>query len=117
MILTFTDDTTLTCLDQSNNNELFFDYDKTTFTSLLDTFTYEKLNGALLELYDSDDNVIYTDAITFKKLSNVEISNNIVKLSLRRLTTLEQDIHELTTQLNNILEVLENMMLESELLE
>lgn len=109
MILTLTNQTELTCLDNSTSSELFFDYDKTTFLSLIDNFTYSNLHGAILENVDGET-VLSTDCITYRKASNIEISNNIVKVTLSKLTSLERDILTLQQSVNDLLTALGDML-------
>lgn len=110
MQLTLSNQIVLPCLDSSTVNELCFEYNKNTLIELLDNFTDTNLNGALLEQFDDDHQVIKTDCITFKKYNHVEIANDVVKIELKTMTTLEKDVLRLQESVQQLMDSLEFML-------
>lgn len=112
MELTLTTGDILECSNNSTANELFFEYNKASFSELLDLLKdYNNIDGAILELKDGDDNVLRTDCITFKRVSTVEINDDVVKFSLVTINALERDILKMQDSLEDIENALEEIML------
>lgn len=110
MILTLTTGEEITCRDDSTAFELFFDYNKNTFVELLDKLTYDNLNGALLEKFDGENNLLSTDCIVQKKVSNVEISNDVIKVTIVSISSLEKDILNLQKSIDELMSAIESLM-------
>lgn len=110
MILTLKNGEELVCRDDSTAFELFFDYNKNTFVGLLDKLTYDNLNGSLLEKFDGENNLLSTDCIIQKKISNVEIANDIVKVTLVSISSLEKDILNLQKSIDELMSAIESLM-------
>lgn len=110
MILTLKNGEELVCRDDSTAFELFFDYNKNTFVELLDKLTYDNLNSALLEKFDGENNLLSTDCIIQKKISNVEIANEIVKVTLVSISSLEKDILNLQKSIDELMSAIESLM-------
>lgn len=112
MWLTLTTGEVLECNNNSTANELFFEFNKSGFSELLDKLKdYKNINGALLELKDDNDQILRTDCITFKRVSTVEINDNIVKFSLMAINAMERDILKVQESLDDIENALEEIMM------
>lgn len=115
MILTFSDGTSMDVLNYSNANTIHFEYNSETLVSIIESFTFERLSNATLQLFDEDNNMLKTEVIIKRKFNDVKIDNGIVSVSLRRITPTEEILQEISDKCDGILEMvleLQNLFFE-----
>lgn len=101
--LTLSNDDIINCLDMSTASELLLEYDRSTFFEIIDKLSYNNLNGALLEKFDSDNNILSTDYISKKKASTIKIiDNNFIKVNLTTINKTESDILDIFNLLDDL---------------